>query len=60
MQQIRDEFNVLVRDKSYVKFERLLAKAAAEGRIDGDYKCLVCGMRFVEKGEADNCCKILP
>ena len=60
MQQLREDRDVLVRDKSYVKFDRLLAKAAAEGRIDGDYKCLVCGMRFAEKNEADNCCKILP
>lgn len=60
MQRIREEGGVLVRDKSFVKFERLLAKAEAEGRIDGPCKCLVCGMRYATKEEAENCCKILP
>ena len=60
VQRRREEAGVLVRDKSFVKFERLLAKAEAEGRIDGDYKCLVCGMRYSQKDEAEICCKILP
>ncbi len=60
VQRHREEAGVLVRDKSFVKFERLLAKAEAEGRIDGDYKCLVCGMRYSQKDEAEICCKILP
>ncbi len=60
MQRIREEGGVLLRDKSFVKFDRLLAKAEAEGRIDGACKCLVCGMRYSTKEEAENCCKILP
>ncbi len=54
------EQDVLVREKNFVKFERLLAKAEAEGRIDGPNKCLICGMRYLTKDEADNCCKITP
>ncbi len=60
MQRIRDEKELLVKDKSYVKFERLLAKAESEGRLDGNYKCLTCGMRYSAKDEAEICCKILP
>ncbi len=60
MQRARDDQGVLVRDKSFVKFERLLAKAEAEGRIDGPYKCLVCGMRYESKEDSENCCRVLP
>jgi len=52
------EDDVLVRDESFVKYERLLTKAETEGRIDGPKKCLVCGMRYLSKDEADSCCKI--
>ncbi|MBM4130811.1 hypothetical protein FJ250_07250 [bacterium] len=52
------EDDVLVRDESFVKYERLLSKAESEGRIDGPNKCLVCGMRYLSKDEADNCCRI--
>jgi hypothetical protein len=52
--------DILVRDESFVKYERLLTKAESEGRIDGPKKCLVCGMRYTNKGDADNCCKINP
>ena len=51
------EDHVLVRDESFVKYERLLSKAEVEGRIDGPNKCLVCGMRYREKIDADGCCK---
>ncbi|MFN2370485.1 MAG: hypothetical protein R6X35_07895 [Candidatus Krumholzibacteriia bacterium] len=54
------EDNVLVRDESFVKYERLLSKAESEGRIDGPNKCLVCGMRYLSKQDADNCCRIVP
>ena len=54
------EDDVLVRDESFVKYERLLSKAETEGRIDGPNKCLVCGMRYLNKDEADNCCRISP
>lgn len=56
----QQEQDVLVREKNFVKFERLLAKAESEGRIDGPNKCLVCGMRYLNKGEADACCRICP
>ncbi len=52
------EDDVLVRDESFVKYERLLSKAESEGRIDGPNKCLVCGMRYLSKDEADGCCRI--
>lgn len=54
------EEEILVRDESFVKYERLLNKAEMEGRIDGPNKCLTCGMRFLTKEEAENCCKIVP
>ncbi len=54
------EMDILVRDESFVKYERLLTKAETEGRIDGPNKCLVCGMRYTTKGRADICCKINP
>lgn len=54
------EDDILVRDESFVKYERLLTKAETEGRIDGPNKCLVCGMRYASKEEADTCCKINP
>ncbi len=54
------EDEILVRDESFVKYERLLTKAETEGRIDGPNKCLVCGMRYTTKEDADSCCKINP
>jgi len=54
------EDDILIRDESFVKYERLLNKAENEGRIDGPNKCLVCGMRYTSKEEADSCCKINP
>lgn len=59
MASVKDD-GVLVRDKSFVKYERLLTAAEEEGRIDGPCKCLVCGMRYLTKDEADSCCKITP
>jgi len=47
-------------NKKYVKYHKLLAKAEKEGRIDGRYRCPVCGMRFMTYDEADACCKLLP
>ena len=54
------EDEILVRDESFVKYDRLLSKAESEGRIDGPNKCLTCGMRYLSKEEAENCCKIAP
>jgi hypothetical protein len=50
---------ILVRDDSFVKYDRLLARAESEGRIDGPHKCLTCGMRYLSKEEAESCCKPL-
>ncbi len=52
------EDEILVRDESFVKYDRLLDRAVEEGRIDGPNKCLTCGMRYLTKAEAENCCKI--
>lgn len=47
---------MLENEKNYVKFSKLLAKATAEGRIDGKFRCPVCGMRFRSEAEGVNCC----
>ncbi len=59
MVSVRED-EVLIRDESFVKYERLLTKAENEGRIDGPNKCLTCGMRYTTKDEAEECCKIIP
>lgn len=59
MASVKDD-GILVRDESFVKYERLLNKAEVEGRIDGPNKCLVCGMRYLSKREAEDCCRTLP
>lgn len=59
MASVKEE-DILVRDESFVKYERLLTKAESEGRIDGPNKCLVCGMRYTSKEDADLCCRIKP
>jgi len=47
---------VLENDENWVKFSKLLAKAAAERRIDGKFRCSVCGMRFNTEAQARICC----
>ncbi|MFH1367348.1 MAG: hypothetical protein ABIH38_05230 [Patescibacteria group bacterium] len=47
-----------LKGRDYVKFQRLLAKAEAEGRLDGKHVCPVCGMRYLWAREADDCCRI--
>lgn len=47
---------VLEDDENYVNFGKLLAKAWAEGRIDGQYRCGTCGMRYRHEAEVINCC----
>ncbi len=59
MKQDVKETSILQKDKNYVKFHRLLAKAEAEGRLDGKYHCPVCGMRYLNEKEADDCCRII-
>jgi len=59
MTRVVKEDILLQKDKNYVKFHRLLAKAEAEGRLDGKFQCPVCGMRFLSPMEADECCRIV-
>ncbi len=47
---------VLENEKNYVRFSKLLAKAASEGRIDGRHRCPTCGMRYAVDADALNCC----
>jgi hypothetical protein len=49
----------LVREKPFVKYDQLIERAENEGRIDGRFRCLVCGMRYRMKDDADECCKIV-
>ncbi len=59
MVSVRED-DILIRDESFVKYERLLTRAEKEGRIDGPCKCLTCGMHYLTKEEAEDCCKIAP
>ncbi len=59
MASVKEE-EILVRDESFVKYERLLTKAEVEGRIDGPNKCLTCGMRYTNRDDADACCRANP
>lgn len=43
-------------EDGYVKFAQLLAQAASEGRLNGRYRCPVCGMRYGVKDEVARCC----
>ena len=47
---------VLDSEADFVKFTKLLSRAVAEGRIDGRYRCPVCGMRFNNEPESIICC----
>ncbi len=49
----------LVKEKHFVRYEQLIEKAEKEGRINGVFRCLVCGMRFNLKEEAEDCCSIV-
>jgi hypothetical protein len=40
------------------KYERLLAAAGIDGRLNGLHVCSTCGMRFHSRREADECCRI--
>ncbi|MGQ9604372.1 MAG: hypothetical protein ACUVUU_09265 [bacterium] len=51
------EDEILIKDHTNVSYEMLLRKAEEEGRIGGKYKCPVCGMRFKNEKEAQECCK---
>ncbi len=51
---------ILEQDDQYVKFSKLLEKATTEGRVDGKYRCMVCGMRFKDEKNAEDCCSRVP
>ena len=49
----------LIKEESqYIRFEWLLEKAKNEGRLDGQFQCPTCGMKYHYRDEAENCCKI--
>lgn len=50
---------VLIKKRKYIKYDRLIEQAEAEGRINGKFKCLICGMRYSHRIDAVNCCKSL-
>ena len=54
---VTEKDQALVREKPFVKYEQLIQKAEAEGRIDGPHRCIVCGMRYIEKDSAEDCCR---
>ena len=55
---IRDEEgNTLQKDRPNSTYELLLRKAVEEGRIGGDYRCQVCGMRYKASPDAAACCE---
>jgi hypothetical protein len=49
----------LVKEKAFVKYERLLEQAETEGRISGRFRCIVCGMKYHEKDNAEDCCRVV-
>jgi hypothetical protein len=55
----KPEESALIKEKPFVKYDQLIEKATREGRIDGRFRCLVCGMRYHLKDDADDCCKVV-
>jgi hypothetical protein len=56
-QMVADKDQTLVKEKPFVKYEQLIQRAEVEGRIDGPHRCIVCGMRYMEKDSAEDCCR---
>jgi hypothetical protein len=54
----QDQIGVLMKEKEYVKYVQLLRKAEKEGRVAGAHSCVLCGMRYAAKEDADQCCRI--
>lgn len=55
---VRDEEgSILQKDRPNSTYELLLRKAVEEGRIGGDYRCQVCGMRYKNSSDAASCCE---
>jgi len=59
MAKVDKKDHLLEKEGKYPKFKRLLAKAEAEGRLDGKHKCPVCGIHYLSAKEADDCCRII-
>lgn len=58
MMRIRDEESaILQKDRANSTYELLLKKAVEEGRIGGQSRCRVCGMRYKSEREAVACCE---
>jgi len=47
----------LIKEKPFVKYDQLINKAEREGRISGPHRCIVCGMRYLDKDGAEECCR---
>ncbi len=54
----QEKAGVLRKDKEYVKFVQLLRRAEKDGRLDGNFDCKLCGMKFSTSEDADACCKV--
>ena len=54
-----EEAPALIKEKPFVKYDQLIHRAEREGRINGRFRCLVCGMRYHDKDDADECCKVV-
>jgi hypothetical protein len=52
----REKNGLLLRDKEYVKYVQLLKKAEKDGRLDG-YPCPLCGCKYMDNEEAEECCR---
>ena len=52
----RDEGVLIKEDRTSSTYDILLRKAKKEGRVDGQHRCPVCGMRFKTEKDASACC----
>ena len=52
----RDDGILIKKDETSSTYDLLLKKAVREGRVDGKFRCPVCGMRFKNEKEASACC----
>ncbi|MDP6530212.1 MAG: hypothetical protein QF819_00320 [Gemmatimonadota bacterium] len=49
--------SILEKDRTNSTYELLLRKAVEEGRVGGDHRCRVCGMKFNNGQAAAECCE---
>jgi hypothetical protein len=52
-----EEGSILQKDRPNSTYELLLRKAVVEGRVGGEHRCQVCGMRYNSPEEAGECCE---